>query len=103
MRESVNLLHKSRVSMAISALSKPFKQTRDMIREERLICIKNSCKILLSLVRRLCTCLFCSMLIKYYVVYDTARVGKTSLSTKFVHGQFDKNMPSTVDASYLEK
>ena len=43
------------------------------------------------------------MLIKYYVVYDTARVGKTSLSTKFVHGQFDKNMPSTVDASYLEK
>lgn len=42
-------------------------------------------------------------MIKYTFVYDTARVGKTSLSTKFVHGQFDKNMPSTVDASYLEK
>ena len=32
-----------------------------------------------------------------------ARVGKTSLSTKFVHGQFDKQQSSTVDASYLEK
>ena len=33
----------------------------------------------------------------------TARVGKTSLSTKFVKGQFDKTQSSTVDASYLEK
>ena len=33
----------------------------------------------------------------------TARVGKTSLSTKFVHGQFDKQQSSTVDASFLEK
>lgn len=32
-----------------------------------------------------------------------ARVGKTSLSTKFVHGSFDKQQSSTVDASYLEK
>ena len=32
-----------------------------------------------------------------------ARVGKTSLSTKFVHGNFDKQQSSTVDASYLEK
>lgn len=36
-------------------------------------------------------------------LFSLARVGKTSLSTKFVHGAFDKNMPSTVDASYLEK
>ncbi len=32
-----------------------------------------------------------------------ARVGKTSLSTKFVHGTFDKQQSSSVDASYLEK
>ena len=37
------------------------------------------------------------------VVLGEARVGKTSLSTRFVHGQFDKAQSSTVDASYLEK
>ena len=31
------------------------------------------------------------------------RVGKTSLSMRFVENKFDKDMPSTVDASYLEK
>lgn len=30
-------------------------------------------------------------------------MGKTSLSTKFVKGAFDKQQSSTVDASYLEK
>ncbi len=30
-------------------------------------------------------------------------MGKTSLSTKFVKGAFDKGQSSTVDASYLEK
>jgi len=38
-----------------------------------------------------------------FVFLCIARVGKTSLSTKFVHGQFDKQQSSTVDASYLEK
>ena len=37
------------------------------------------------------------------LIVCTARVGKTSLSTKFVKGQFDKTQSSTVDASYLEK
>ena len=37
------------------------------------------------------------------VVLGEARVGKTSLSMKFVHGQFDKQQSSTVDASCLEK
>ena len=37
------------------------------------------------------------------VVLGEARVGKTSLTTKFVQGQFDKTQPSTVDASYQEK
>jgi small GTP-binding protein len=37
------------------------------------------------------------------VVLGEARVGKTSLTTKFVQGQFDKLQPSTVDASYQEK
>ena len=32
-----------------------------------------------------------------------ARVGKTSLSTKFVNNSFDKQQSSTVDATYLEK
>ena len=36
-------------------------------------------------------------------MFFAARVGKTSLSTKFVHGQFDKQQSSTVDASFLEK
>ena len=30
-------------------------------------------------------------------------MGKTSLSTKFVQGSFDKTQSSTVDASYQEK
>ena len=41
--------------------------------------------------------------VSHVVLYLIARVGKTSLSCRFVHGNFDKNMPSTVDASYLEK
>ena len=38
-----------------------------------------------------------------YSFFCLARVGKTSLSTKFVKGAFDKGQSSTVDASYLEK
>ena len=32
-----------------------------------------------------------------------ARVGKTSISLRFVNGVFDKDQMSTVDASFLEK
>ena len=42
------------------------------------------------------------LLINVFIII-VARVGKTSLSTRFVHGAFDKQQSSTVDASYLEK
>ena len=35
--------------------------------------------------------------------YCVARVGKTSISLRFVNGIFDKDQMSTVDASFLEK
>ncbi|TNV76209.1 hypothetical protein FGO68_gene4357 [Halteria grandinella] len=37
------------------------------------------------------------------VVLGEARVGKTSLTQRFVNGQFNERQPSTVDATYQEK
>jgi Ras-related protein Rab-21 len=35
--------------------------------------------------------------------FIVGRVGKTSMSLKFVDGKFDDNQQSTINASYLEK
>jgi Ras-related protein Rab-21 len=42
---------------------------------------------------------------EYYkvVMLGEGRVGKTSLTSRFVVGKFDKDEKSTVNASYLEK
>ena len=37
------------------------------------------------------------------VILGEARVGKTSLSLRFVRNEFDKEQDSTVDASFLDK
>ena len=42
---------------------------------------------------------------EYYkvVMLGEGRVGKTSLTSRFVNGKFDKEEKSTINASYLEK
>ena len=42
---------------------------------------------------------------EYYkvVMLGEGRVGKTSLTSRYVKGQFDKDEKSTSNASYLEK
>ena len=44
-----------------------------------------------------------NVLILTLCFFCIARVGKTSISLRFVHNKFDKEQMSTVDASFLDK
>lgn len=41
--------------------------------------------------------------VRISLLISTARVGKTSLTQRFVNGSFNEKQPSTVDATCLEK